>query len=218
MRHAARLIVRHRAAKLFFRHFFVRDGFDHVGAGDEHIAGVFDHHREICDRRRIDRAASARPHNRRNLRDDARSQRVAQKDVSVTSERSHAFLNARAARIVQTNHRRADLHRQVHNLADLLRVGFRKRAAEDGEVLREDEDLAPVNQSVAGDEAVAGILLRLHPEIARAVRDQLVELLECAVVEQELDAFTRGHFAFLVLAFDSRFTAAGFGGGVLLSQ
>ena len=33
---------------------------------------------------------------------------------------SHAFLNARASGIVQADHRRAGLERQVHDLADLL--------------------------------------------------------------------------------------------------
>ena len=92
-----------------------------------------------------------------------------------------------------------------------------KRAAEDGEILREDKDLAPVNQAVSGDETVAGNLLRLHPEIAAAMSDQLVELLERSVVEQKLDALARGHLAFFVLAFDSLGAATGFSRGVLFA-
>jgi hypothetical protein len=38
--------------------------------------------------------------------------------------------------------------RQVHHLADLLRVRPAERPAEDREVLREDEDLAPVDRAV----------------------------------------------------------------------
>ena len=82
--------------------------------------------------------------------------RVAQKDVGVAGERHDAFLNARAAGVVQADDGRADLRRQVHDLDDLGGVGFRERAAEDGEVLREDEDQAAVDAAVAGDEAVAG--------------------------------------------------------------
>ena len=40
-------------------------------------------------------AAGARPHDRRDLRDDARGQRVSQEDVGVAAEREHAFLDAR---------------------------------------------------------------------------------------------------------------------------
>ena len=41
-------------------------------------------------------------------------------------------------------------------LHDLRGVGFRQRAAEDGEVLREGVDDAAVDAAVAGDDAVAG--------------------------------------------------------------
>ena len=107
-------------------------------------------------RGRIDRAARARPHDGGDLRHHAARQRVAQKDIGVAGERDHAFLNARAAGIVQADDGRAGLQREVHDLADLLRVGFRKRAAEDREILREDVDQAAVDAAVAGDEAVAG--------------------------------------------------------------
>ena len=87
---------------------------------------------------RVDRAAGARAHDRADLRHDAAGQRVAQEDIGIAAERQHAFLNARAAGIVQADDRRAGLQREVHDLDDLLRVGFRERAAEDREVLRED--------------------------------------------------------------------------------
>ena len=87
---------------------------------------------------------------------DAGRQRVAEEDVGVAAERQHAFLDARAARVVQADDRRAELHRQVHDLDDLRGVGLRERSAEHREVLREREDLAAVDQAVAGDDAVAG--------------------------------------------------------------
>ena len=42
--------------------------------------------------------------------------------------------------------------------------------------------------------------LLLHSEIVAAVRDEFVELLEGAFVQEQLDALPRGKFAFLVLA------------------
>ena len=64
----------------------------------------------------------------------------------------------------------------------------RERAAEDGEVLREDEDLPPVDRPVAGDDAVAEGLRVVHPEVRLAVRDEAVELDERARVEERVDA------------------------------
>ena len=67
---------------------------------------------------------------------------------------------------------RADLRGQVHDLDNLGGVGFGKRAAEDGEVLREDENQAAFDASVAGDEAVSVIFLLFHAEIVGAMRDK----------------------------------------------
>ena len=166
------------------------------GPGDEHVAGAVHHEDEIGDGGRIDRAARARAHDGGDLRHHAAGQRVAQEDIGVAGQRHHALLDARAAGIVQADHGRAGLQRQVHDLADLLRVGFGERAAEDGEILREDVDQAAVDAAVAGDEAVAGNALLVHAEIAAAVRDQLVQFLEGAFVEQQFDALARGELAF----------------------
>ena len=103
---------------------------------------------------------------------------------------------------------RARLHRGVLHLDDLLRVGFRQRAAEHGEVLGEHEHGAAVDRAPAGDDAVAGDLLLLHAEVDGAVLDEHVELLERALVEQELDALAGGELAALVLRLDARRAAA----------
>src|SRR5207248_2986479 len=78
-------------------------------------------------------------------------------------------------------------------------VGFRERAAEDGEVLREDKNQAAFDASVTGDEAVAKDLLLFHPEVCAVVGDQLVGLFEGALVEQELDTLTGRHLARVML-------------------
>src|SRR5579884_411909 len=85
---------------------------------------------------------------------------------------------------------------------------FGERSAEDGEVLRERVDQSPLHRAVAGDDSVARDALLVHPEIAVAMDDQLVELLERAGVEEQLDALARGELAFLVLTLDARFAAA----------
>src|SRR6185312_13354126 len=91
----------------------------------------------------------------------------------------------------------ARLHRHVLHLDDLLRVRLRQRAAEHGEVLGEQIDGAAVDRAPAGDDAVAGDFLLQH-----------VELLERALVEQELDALAGGQLAALVLGLDAPFATA----------
>ena len=93
-----------------------------------------------------------------------------------------------------------------------------KRAAEDREILREHVDQPAVDAAVAGDEAVARHHLLVHAEIAAAVGDQLVEFLEGAFVEQQLDALAGGELALLVLARAALRPAALLGGRVAPPQ
>src|SRR6185436_10440419 len=97
------------------------------------------------------------------------------------------------------------------HLADFLRVGLGKGTAEDRKILREDEDPAPVNEAVARDDAVARVQLFVQAKIARAVNDQLVELLERPLVQQEIQTLAGGHLAGSVLFLNARRPAAGFG-------
>ena len=105
----------------------------------------------------VDCAARARTHDATDLRHDSAGQRVAQKNVGVTAQADHAFLNPRAAGIVESDNRRANLHRQIHHLANFFGVRFGKGTAEDGEVLGEYKNLSTINQAVPGDHAIAGI-------------------------------------------------------------
>ena len=104
------LVVGHGAAELVLGDLFVGDGLDDVGAGDEHVGGVVDHEDEVGDGGRIDGSAGAGAHDGGDLRDDAGGEGVAQEDVGVAGERHHAFLNARAAGVVEADDGRADAH------------------------------------------------------------------------------------------------------------
>ena len=140
---------------------------------------------------------------------------VADEDVAVGAERDDALLDPRAAGVVDADHRRADLGGQVHDLAHLLRHHLAERAAEDREVLAEDEHRAAVDRPVAGDHGVAPGALLVHVELVGAVADEGVELLERARVEQLLDPLAGGQLALRVLLLDRLL-----GGGVdrLLAQ
>jgi hypothetical protein len=133
---------------------------------------------------------------------------VAEKDVGVPGEREHTFLDACAARVVETDHRRAHLHRQVHDLDDLGGVGFGEGSAEDGEVLRERVGEPTGDATVACDHAVARHNLILHAEVAAAVGDEGVELFESIAVEEQKHALARGQLTRVALALQPLFPTA----------
>ena len=218
MSNAAGAVVRHGAAKLILGDFFVRDGLDDVGTGDEHVTGLVDHGDEIRYRRRVDRAAGARSHDRGDLGNHAGTERVPQKNIGVSGERYHTFLDPGAAGVIQTDDGRSHLRREIHNLADLLRVGFAERTAEDCEVLREDVYQAAVDPAITGNDSIAGVLLLLHAEIKASMRDEFIDLFKGIFVEQKRDSLARGEFPFGALPVHALGAAADFGGTVHLGK
>jgi hypothetical protein len=80
---------------------------DDVGTGDEHVGGVADHQIEVGDRGRVDSATRTGSEDRGDLGDHAGGQRVAEEDVRVAAEGGNAFLDARAAGVVEADDRRA---------------------------------------------------------------------------------------------------------------
>ncbi len=149
---------------------------------------------------RINCAAGAGPHDRADLRDHAAGQRVAQKNFCIAGQRHHSFLNSCTSGIIQADYGCAYAHGVVHDLCNFLRVGFRERAAEDGEILREDVDQAAIDAAEAGDESVARGLLLFHAEIVAVMGYELVELFEGTFIEKQLDSLAGAEFAFFVLA------------------
>src|SRR5256714_11920331 len=96
----------------------------------------------------------------------------------------------------------------VHDVAVLLGKALREAPAEDREVLREDEDLAPEDLAVAGDDGVAPRPPLHHPEVRLAVTDVAVELDERARVAEPLGSLSREELPLRPLALD-RLRAAG---------
>src|SRR5205807_9206058 len=122
-------------------------------------------------------------------------------------ERDDYFLDARAAGVVDPDHGAAVLQRQVHHLAELSGEHLAQRAAENREVLREDEDLAAEDRPVAGDDRVAVGATFEHPEVRLAVSDETVELDERAGIEQLDEPFARQQLSLLALPFDGLLAA-----------
>ena len=102
------------------------------------------------------------------------------------------------------------MHGKVHDLANFQRIGFGKRAAEHGKVLRENIDQPAIDAAKAGDKAIACRPLLLHAGIDAAVADKFVQLLECAFVQQKVNALARHEFAGCVFALPPFGAAAGF--------
>src|SRR5690606_32299765 len=111
-------------------------------------------------------------------------------------------------RIEEADDGRAHFQRHVLDLDDLLRMRFRKGAAEDREILCEDEDRTTVDGAPAGDDAIAGDLRLFHAEIGRAMFDEHVELLEGMGVQQKLDPLAGGQLSATVLSGDPLLTSA----------
>ena len=84
---------------------------------------------------------------------------------------------------------------------DLLGEHLAERAAEDREVLAEDEHLAAVDGAPTGDHAV-GVGPLLEPGDVGPVPGEQVELVERARVEQVVDALAGQQLALGVLALD----------------
>src|ERR1035441_8737128 len=97
-------------------------------------------------------------------------------------------------------------------------IGFRERPAEHGEVLRKNVDQPALDSPVASDESVAVDLLLRHAEVVATVGDELVGLLERALIEQELHALAGRHFAFFMLPLATLGTSAILGELVPLFQ
>ena len=186
-------VVRARAAEVLERDLLAGHRLHHVRAGDEHLRGLVDHHHEVGQRGRVHVAARVRPHNQRDLRDHPGGVRVAPEDLAVEAQRHDAFLDPRAAALVDADDRPAGLDRQVHHLDDLLAVHLAERPAEHRHVLAEHRDRPAVDGAVPGHHAVAVGPVVLLPEVRRPVPRVLVQLDERTGIEQQVDPLARGH-------------------------
>ena len=191
MRDARLDVVHLGAAQRVECHVLTRRDADDLGPRDEHVADAVDHEREVGDRGRVHRAARARAEDEAQLRDQPARLYVAPEDLRVAGKRNDAFLDARAARVVDADDRDPVAQREVHHLDHLLREDLAERAAEDAGVVAEQHHVATVDSRHAGDHAVAW-----HP---RGVPGEQIDLFERVAVDQARDPLSRGQLAFRVL-------------------
>src|SRR5699024_10466585 len=105
------------------------------------------------------------------------------------------------AAVRDTDDRDACAQGEVHHLGDLLPVHFSEGPAEHGEVLGVDTHLTAVDRAVPGDDAVAGDLSFIEPEIRGTVHRERVDLHDTAVVAQRFEPVPCGFLAPRALLF-----------------
>jgi hypothetical protein len=118
------------------------------------------------------------------------------------NQRHHALLDPRAAGVVDADQRASVAQRHVHHLDDLLGERLSQAAAEDREVLREDEHAPALDRAVPGHHAVAVGPVLHHVEVRAAVLDERIQLDERPRVEQRLHSLTREQLPPLVVPLD----------------
>ena len=183
------------AAELLHGDVLTGDGLDDVGSGDEHLAGLVDHHHEVGQGGRVHVSTRGGTHDQRDLRDDAGGQDVVAEDAAVQAQRDDALLDARPGTVVDADQRTARLDRQLLDLDDLLAVHLAQAAAEHRGVLAEDAHIAAVDGPVPGDHAVAERAVFAQSEVGAAVPGQRVEFDERVVVQQGIDALAGSQLA-----------------------
>ena len=182
--HTALLGVYAGTAEIFLAHILTRDGFHHLGAGEEHVRNAFEHDDEVGECGRINGTTGAGTADTGDLGHDARSLNVALEDVGKTGEGIDTFLDARTARVVQTDAGRTHFHGQILHFADFLGHGLGERTTVDGEILSIEIDQAAVDGGTAAHHAVAVELFLLHAEVVAAVELEHVELFETSFVDE----------------------------------
>src|SRR6185295_12125588 len=120
MSYACSAIVRNRATEVLFADFFMGYCLDHIRARDEHIRTVLHHDVEVGNSGTVNSSAGTWSHDAADLGNDSASERISQKDIGVTAKTDYALLDARPTGIVQANHRRPHLHRQIEHLTNLF--------------------------------------------------------------------------------------------------
>ena len=127
---------------------------------------------------------------------------------SVTGQRVDAFLNARAARIVDTDERNAHIEGIIHDLGDLAGVHEAQRTAGHGEVLCKYGDRLTADHTRTDDYAVSGKRFVLHPEITAVMLHENIVFMERVLVQQGDDTLTGREFPHRFLFLDGFGSAA----------
>ena len=201
MRHTAFARVYIRAAERFIGNVDVAGCFYHFCAGYKKQADGFYGEHKVRDARRIYRPARAGTGDDGNLRNIAGSAHIIVENVAVSGQRVDAFLDARAAGIVDADQRAAGVYRSFDDVGDFLSVQKAERSALQRKILGIYGHLSAVDGPESGDDAVVGDVFSLHSEFRTVMPDAGINFRKRTGVEQRLNPFDGMQLAPFVLFF-----------------
>ena len=207
VRNAADAVVGHSAAQLFSIDLLAGNGFDNIGAGNEHLAGLIHLEDEIGESGGINGAAGAGAHDGGDLRNNAGGSSIAEEDLAIAFQTVQTFLDAGTAGIIHADYGSADLAGILKDFADLIGLNFAHGAADNGEILGISVDDAAVYLAVAANNTITGEVLLFLAKVVAAMDNEGIDLNKGVGIEQGLETLTSGHFALLMLLFDTRLAA-----------
>src|SRR5699024_8358732 len=144
----------------------------------------FYHENKIGHCRRIYGSSGTGSHDRRQLRNDSRTLYISVKDIRVSSQRSHSFLNPGPSTVVQSDERSTILQSPVHDLTDLPRIGLRKRSAENRKILSKNIDDPPIDGAGARHHTISHNFSISHTKVAGAVSHKPVKFFETSRIQK----------------------------------
>src|SRR2546427_9034593 len=198
---AGNLTVDLRAPQFLGRDVLAHDGLDERRPPERHVARALHHRNEVGERRDVRGARGARAHHRRDLRHDARHDRLFAEEQTGAGEvaRADRLLDAGAGGVDEPDHGHP---LRVGNLASPVALHLGRaahRTRHHREVVGDDRGEAAVDPPEAGDDAVGRRLPTRHLRRHTRVGGLNADLGEGTAVEQEVDAFAGGELAAGVL-------------------
>ena len=103
---------------------------------------------------------------------------------------------------------------KIHDFTNFGSVRVGERSAKNRDVLRVDEHLATLDETVAGHHPIAENLFVAHAKIGATMRDESVGLNEAAGIEQDVETLAGAETTALALFGEALRPAASFGLGM----
>ena len=199
--------VRVCGGKHFKRGFLAGGGLDDLWAADKEVGVFLGHYDEVHKSRAVSRAARAGACYYGYLRNYSGEVYVLPENFSVSGKRLNAFLDSRAAGVVDADYGHSVFAGELHKIAYFLGVVGAQGSARDSEVLAERRHLPSVDGADSAYYAVGGQHLLFHAEVVAVVLNVHSELHERPGVEQGFNSFARCHQTFCAAGFESRLSA-----------
>lgn len=184
-------------------------GLDERRTAQREGADTFDHRHEVREAGDVGRARRAGTDHRGHLRDDARHVDLLAEQVPRRGEHADAvfvlrpWVDARAARVDEPDHRPTPVERHLPEPGDLLLAGLADAAAFDREVVRRGADHPSVDFAEGADDGVRGGTIFAARASGEAHLGAVhPDFEERPVVEESFEPFTSRELSTFVLLRD----------------